>query len=315
MIAFTRRELLRKSLLSGAGLFVAFHVPRKAGAVPQPAGKPPPDPNAFVRVAPDESVTVLLAHSEMGQGIWTGLAMLIAEELDCDWSRIRVEHAPAAPVYAHPAFGMQMTGGSTTSWSEFERYRTVGAMARAMLVRAAASQWKTDASKLHTENGFVLRGKQKLSYGQLAVAAQAQTPPRSVKLKDRKHWKLLGKPMRRLDSPEKITGKAKFGMDVQFEGLRTALVARSPVFGGKVKSFDSNKAKQVKGVEQVVQVPTGVAVVANNFWSAKLGRDALAIDWDLGPGASLDSAVILQSYREMAQSKGTVAAKKGDAEA
>ena len=182
MTAVTRRELLRKSLLSGAGLLVAFHVPRKAGAVPESAGKPPPDPNAFVRVAPDESVTVLLAHSEMGQGIWTGLAMLIAEELDCDWSRIRVEHAPAAPVYAHPAFGMQMTGGSTTSWSEFERYRTVGAMARAMLVRAAATQWKTDAKRLRTENGFVLRGNDRLSYGQLAVAAQAQTPPKSEKL-------------------------------------------------------------------------------------------------------------------------------------
>jgi len=140
MIALSRRELLRRSLLSGAGLFVAFHVPRKAGAVPQPAAKQLPDPNAFVRVAPDESVTVLLAHSEMGQGIWTGLAMLIAEELDCDWSKIRVEHAPAAPVYAHPAFGMQMTGGSTTTWSEFDRYRTAGAMARAMLVRAAAAR-------------------------------------------------------------------------------------------------------------------------------------------------------------------------------
>ena len=313
--ALTRRELLRASVLSGAGLFVAFHVPRKAFAVPAAAGKQLPDPNAFVRVAPDDTVTVLLAHSEMGQGIWTTLAMLVAEELDCDWSKIHVEHAPAAPVYAHPAFGMQMTGGSTTSWSEFDRYRTAGAMARAMLVRAAAAQWKTEPGKLRTENGFVFRGKEKLSYGQLAVAAQAQTPPRSVKLKDRKHWKLIGKPTRRLDSPEKISGKARFGMDVQFPGLRTALVARSPVFGGKVKSFDASKAKAVSGVEQVVQVPTGIAVVANNFWSAKLGRDALAIDWDLGPAASFDSAAVLESYRETAKSKGTVAAERGDAEA
>ncbi|HWE22990.1 MAG TPA: xanthine dehydrogenase family protein molybdopterin-binding subunit [Myxococcales bacterium] len=313
--ALTRRELLRNSLLSGAGLFIAFHVPRKAMAVPAPAGKQFPDPNAFVRVAPDDSVTVLLAHSEMGQGIWTSLAMMVAEELDCDWSKMRVEHAPAAPVYAHPAFGMQMTGGSTTSWSEFDRYRTVGAMAREMLVRAAAAQWKTNPGKLRTENGYVFHGKQKLSYGQLAVAAQAQTPPRSVKLKDKKHWKILGKPTRRLDSPEKITGKAQFGMDVQFPGLRTALVARSPVFGGKVKSFDGSKAKAVKGVEQVVQVPTGVAVVANNFWSAKVGRDALAIDWDLGPGASFDSAAALRSYREQAKTNGTVAAQKGNADA
>src|SRR3982751_5258491 len=183
MTALSRRELLRNSLLSGAGLFVAFHVPRKLGAVPQSATKQLPDPNAFVRVAPDESVTVLLAHSEMGQGIWTSLAMLIAEELDCDWSKIRVEHAPAAPVYAHPAFGMQMTGGSTSTWSEFDRYRTAGAMARAMLVRAAADQWKTDPKKLTTANGVVTDGRRKLSYGDLAVAAQALSPARNVTLK------------------------------------------------------------------------------------------------------------------------------------
>src|SRR5438067_11305487 len=308
-MSLSRRELLA----SAGGLFIAFHVTRKALAVPEPP-RPKVDPNAFVRVAPDGTVTVLLSHSEMGQGIWTGLAMLIAEELDCDWSRIRVEHAPAAPVYAHPAFGMQMTGGSTTSWSEFERYRTVGAMARAMLVRAAATQWKTDAKRLRTENGFVLRGNDRLSYGQLAVAAQAQTPPKSVKLKDRKSWKIIGKPTRRLDTPEKITGKAQFGMDVRMPDLRTALVARSPVFGGKVKSFDASNAKSVKGVEQVVQVPSGVAVIASNFWSAKLGRDALVIDWDPGPGANIDSAKLLESYRAQAKTKGTVAAQQGDAE-
>jgi isoquinoline 1-oxidoreductase beta subunit len=311
----TRRELLRSSLLSGAGLFVAFHIPSKVRAAPQPPPKPAPDPNAFVRVAPDESVTVVLAHAEMGQGIWTGLAMLIAEELDCNWSKIRVEHSPVAPVYAHPAFGMQMTGGSSSTWSEFDRYRTAGAMARAMLLRAAATQWKTDPKKLRTENGFVLRGNDKLSYGQLALAAQAQPPPKSVKLKDRKDWKIIGKPTRRIDSPEKITGKAQFGIDVKLPGLRTALVARSPVFGGKVKSFDAGKAKAVKGVEQVVQVPSGVAVVATNFWSAKLGRDALAIEWDEGPGAALDSAATLKSYREAAATQGAVAATKGDAEA
>ncbi len=315
MTALGRRELLQKSLLSGAGLFVAFHVPRKVRAAPQPPPKPLPPANAFVRIAPDESVTVLLAHSEMGQGIWTGLAMMIAEELDCDWSKVRVEHAPAAPVYAHPAFGMQMTGGSSTTWSEMERYRSAGATARNMLVRAAAAKWKTNAKKLRTENGFVLRGKDRLSYGQLAVAAQALQPPKSVGLKDRKEWKILGKPMRRLDSPEKVDGKAQFGIDVRFPGLRTALVARSPYFGGKVKSFDANKALAVKGVEKVVQVPSGVAVVAKDFWSAKLGREALEIDWDPGPGADLDTSQILQSYRAQARTAGPVASEKGDAEA
>jgi len=315
MSPLSRRELLRSSLISGAGLVIAFHVPRKARAAGPPP-KAPPDPNAFVRVAPEGTVTVLLAHSEMGQGIWTGLAMMIAEELDCDWSKIRVEHAPAAPVYAHPAFGMQMTGGSSTTWSEFERYRTVGAMARDMLVRAAAAKWRIDPKKLSTANGFVTDGKRKLSYGDLALAAQALQPSKTVTLKDKKDWKILGKPTRRLDSPEKINGKAQFGIDVQFEGLRTALIARAPVFGGTVKSFDATKAKAVGGVEKVVQVPSGIAVVATNYWSAKQGRDALQIEWDEGPGASVDTEKMLASYRAQArQAGGAVAAKKGDADA
>ncbi len=311
MSPISRRSFLRSSLLSGAGLVIAFYVPRKgfAAAAPQ---KPPPAPNAFVRVAPDESVTVLLAHSEMGQGVWTTLAMLIAEELECDWSRIRVEHAPAAPVYAHTAFGAQMTGGSTTTWSEFERYRTVGAMARDMLVRAAAQKWKVDPKRLRAENGFVHKGKDKLSYGQLAQAAEKLRPPASVKLKEAKDWKLLGKPMRRLDSPEKITGRAQFGIDVRFPGLRTALVARPPVFGAQVKSFDAAKARASPGVERVVQVPSGVAVVAKDFWSANKGRDALEIDWDLGPGALIDSDQMEASYRAMARTPGTIAVDKGD---
>jgi len=312
MSPLTRRELLSY----GTGLVIAFHVQRRGRAATLAPEKPGTDPNAFVRIAPDETVTIQLAHSEMGQGIWTGLAMLVADELDCDWSKVRVEHAPAAPQYAHPFFGMQATGGSSSTNSEFMRYRQVGAMARDMLVRAAAAQWKTSPKKLRTENGFVLRGsKDKLSYGQLAEAAQKLPPPKDVKLKDAKDWKLIGKPTRRLDTPEKISGKAQFGMDVQFAGLRTALVARAPVFGGKVKSFDASRAKAVPGVEQVVQVPSGVAVVASNFWAAKVGRDALQIDWDLGPGAEVDSAKMKAAFRETAKSPGATAAKAGDADA
>ncbi len=313
MTALSRRAFLRSSLLSSAGLVIAFYVPRKALAAAPP--KQPPRPNAFVRVAPDGSVSVLLAHSEMGQGIWTTLAVLIAEELDCELARVRVEHAPAAPAYAHTAFGMQMTGGSTTTWSEFERYRTVGAMARDMLVRAAAQRWKVDPRRLRTEDGYVLRGSEKISYGELALAAEKLDPPRSVKLKKPKDWRLIGKPVRRLDTPEKITGQAKFGMDVRFPGLRTALVLRAPVFGGKVRSFDAAKARAVPGVEQVVQVPSGVAVVARDFWSAKLGRDALAVEWDPGPGAALDTAELEASYRALARTAGAVAEEKGDCDA
>jgi isoquinoline 1-oxidoreductase beta subunit len=276
------------------------------------SGKPLPPVNAFLQINEDETVKVLLAHSEMGQGIWTTLCMLVAEELECDWSKIRPEHAPAAPPYAHTAFGMQMTGGSTTTWSEFERYRQVGAMAREMLIGAAAAQWKVDPKSCRAENGYVVNGDQKLSFGKLAAAANAAPPPKDVKLKDAKDWKIIGKPTRRLDSPEKVTGKAQFGMDVQFPGLMTAVVARSPVFGGKVKSFNADKAKAVPGVKTVVQVDSGVAVVAEHFWAAKMGRDALEVEWDLGAGAELNTPAMLKDFHAKAETPGLKAAAAGD---
>jgi isoquinoline 1-oxidoreductase subunit beta len=313
MTTLTRRDFLRASLVTGAGLVIAFHVPRRARAAePAAPARPPPEPNAFLRIAPDGAVTVLLAHSEMGQGIWTTLAMLVAEELECDWSKVKVEHAPAAPAYAHTAYGMQMTGGSSTTWSEFDRYRTVGAMARDMLVRAAAERWTVAPASLKTDKGFVLRGQQRVSYGDLAEAAEKLTLPATVTLKDPARWRLIGKPVKRLDSPEKVNGQARFGMDVQFPGLRTAVVERSPVFGGTVKSFDATKARAVPGVEQVVQVPSGVAVVARHFWAAQTGREALTVEWDLGPGAALDSAALTASYRALARTPGTVAVEQGD---
>jgi len=316
MTAVSRREFLRTSLLSSAGLVIAFYVPVKARAAAAPAqAKPPPPPNAFVRVAPDGSVTVLLAHSEMGQGIWTTLAMLIAEELECDWGQVRVEHAPAAPVYAHTAFGVQMTGGSTTTWSEFDRYRTVGAMARDLLVRAAAQRWNVAPGRLRVERGWVIDGARKLSYGEVAAAAERLPAPKAVRLKAPKDWKIIGKPTRRLDSPEKITGKARFGLDVAFPGLRTALVARAPVFGAKVRSFDASEAERRPGVERIVQVPSGVAVVARDFWSARLGRDALRVEWDLGPGAAIDTEQLTARYRELARTPGAVAETRGDCDA
>jgi isoquinoline 1-oxidoreductase beta subunit len=317
MTAITRRAFLRTSLASSAGLVIAFHVPARArAAAPAPAPeKPLPPPNAFLRIAPDGSVTILLAHSEMGQGIWTGLAMLVAEELECEWSSVRVEHALAAPVYAHTVWGMQGTGGSTTTWTEFDRYRTVGAMARDMLVRAAAERWKVDPAALRAQGGRVHHGARSLSYGELAAEAARLPPPGRPRLKKPAEWKLIGKPTRRLDTPEKITGKATFGIDVRFDGLRTALVARAPVFGAKVRSFDAAKASAVPGVEKVVQVPSGVAVVARDFWSAQNGRDALAVDWDLGPGAAIDTKELLASYRALARTPGAVALEKGDPDA
>jgi isoquinoline 1-oxidoreductase subunit beta len=317
MKAISRRSFLASSALSGASLVIAFHVPRRAEALLLATGakRPLPAPNAFLKIAPDGSVTVQLAHSEMGQSIWTTLPMLLAEELECDWGKMRVETAPAAPAYFHTGFGMQMTGGSSSTWSEFDRYRTVGAMAREMLVRAAAARWNVEPKQLRVDNGFVVKGTERLSFGQLAEAAQALTPPTAVTLKLPAQWKLIGKPTPRLDTPQKISGKAQFGIDIQFPGLRTAVVLRAPVFGATVKSFDAKKAKAVPGVETVVQVPSGVAVVASNFWAARSGRDELDVQWDLGPGKDLDTTQLLASYRTLAQKPGAQVLKKGDCDA
>jgi isoquinoline 1-oxidoreductase subunit beta len=310
----SRREFLRTGALVTGGLVIAFAVPGGRRLVlAEPARRRLPfAPNAFLRVGSDDTVTVLLAHSEMGQGVWTTLPMLIAEELDADWSRIRVEHAPAAPVYAHTAFGMQMTGGSTSTWSEFDRYRQAGALARALLVQAAAQRFGVSPADCRTENGAVIAGSKRARYGELAEAAAALPAPKTVPLKDPKDWKLIGKPTRRLDTPEKITGRATFGMDVRFDGLLTAVVARGPVFGAKVKSFDATKAKAVPGVRAVVEVPTGVAVLADHFWAAKLGRDALTVEWDMGPGASLDSTALREQFHRLAGTRGTPAGRAGD---
>ena len=313
----TRREFIKTGALVTGGLVIAFAAPgvrRFAAAQPAPGGAPFA-PNAFLRVGNDDTVTVLLAHSEMGQGIWTALPMLIAEELDADWSRVRVEHAPAAPVYAHTVFGIQMTGGSTSTWSEFERYRQAGALARALLVQAAAQRFGVKPADCRTQNGVVIAGTRRARYGELADAAAKLPAPKTVPLKDPKDWKIIGKRTRRLDTPEKITGRAKFGMDVQFDGLLTAVVARWPAFGAKVKSFDATRAKAVPGVRAVVQVPTGVAVVADHFWAAKLGRDALKVDWDLGAGASLDSEELRERFHQLAGTRGTPAARAGEVRA
>jgi isoquinoline 1-oxidoreductase beta subunit len=318
--ALSRRGFLKGSAMLGGGLVVAFAMP---GAHRFAMGAENQGnvfaPNAFLRIGNDNSVTVLLGHSEMGQGIWTGLTMLIAEELDADWTKIRVEHAPASAAdYGLPGFGgMQITGGSTSTWMEFDRYRQAGAAARLMLIDAAAKRFNVAPSEIHTESGVVMAGEHRATYGELADdAGQLPRPdPASIKLKDAKDWKLIGKPTQRLDTPEKITGRAKFGMDVQFDGLMTAMVARSPTFGGSVKSFEGAEALAIPGVHKVVQVPTGIAVIADHFWAAKLGRDALKIEWNPGPNAGLDSQALLENFRKLATTPGLNAGQAGDAQA
>ena len=242
-------------------------------------------PNAFVRIGTDDSVTVIVNKSEMGQGVYTSLPMLLAEELEADWSKIKVESAPVDAAYNHPAFGIQMTGGSTSTASEWERFRKAGATARVMLIAAAAQNWKVDAKGLLAENGFVINpaNGQRASFGSLADAAAKIEPPKDVPLKDPKDFKLIGKATRRFDTPAKVNGTAQFGLDVKIPGMLTAVIARSPVFGGKVASFNAESAKAVPGVRNVMQVPSGVAVIADGFWPAKLGRDKLEIKWDEGP--------------------------------
>jgi isoquinoline 1-oxidoreductase beta subunit len=318
--SLTRRNFLKGSAVLGGGLVVAFVIP---GAHRFAMGAENQGnvfaPNAFLRIGNDNSVTVLLGHSEMGQGIWTGLTMLIAEELDADWSKIRVEHSPAsAKDYGLAGFGgMQITGGSTSTWMEFDRYRQAGAAARLMLIEAAAKRFNVAPAEIRTESGVVIAGDQRATYGELADdAGKLPVPdPTTIKLKEAKDWKLIGKPTKRLDTPEKITGRAKFGMDVQFDGLMTAMVARSPVFGGSVKSFEGAGALAIPGVHKVVQVPTGVAVIADHYWAAKLGRDALTVEWDLGPNIGLDSQELLERFRKLATTPGMSAGQAGDTKA
>ena len=307
----SRRGFLAGTAAGAAGLVISFHVPNVVRAAPRPPTPPPSPPNAFLRIGSDNSVTVILAHSEMGQGIWTGLAMLIAEELECDWSKVRSEHAPAALVYARAGIGIQMTGGSSSTYSEFDRYRTVGATAKAMLMRAAATRWKTTPGKLTAKDSVITFGSKTVTYGEVAEAAMKLPPPKSVKLKEPKDWKLIGTTVRRLDTPEKITGKAQFGIDVTFPGLRTAVVLRPPAFGAKLVRFDGAGALAIAGVEKVVPTANGVAVVAKHFWAAKLGRDGVRAEWSTPEGGGVSSEKLLAEFRTLARSEGTTVADTG----
>src|SRR5438093_5257942 len=240
--------------------------------------------------------------------------MLLSEELGADWSKIRLEFAPADKAYTNPMFGMQGTGGSTSVRAAYTPLRKAGAAAREMLVAAAGETWGVDKSECRAEQGAVLHAAsgRRLTYGKLAVKAATGPLPHDVPLKDPKDWKILGTRVQRLDTPPKVDGGAQFGIDVKAPGLLVALVARSPVFGGKVKSFDAAKAKAVPGVRQVAQISDGVAVVADGYWPAKKGRDALDITWDEGPTASVSSATIAQLFGQRAEQAGAVARHGGD---
>ena len=310
----SRRAFLKSAAIASGGLVIAFRFGSRLAAAE--AGAAAFAPNAFLRIAPDGAITIIAKHSEMGQGVYTSLAMCVAEELDADWTKISIEAAPAAATYANMAFGLQGTGGSTSTLESYEQMRTAGATARAMLVQAAAQKWSADAATLRTENGAVFAADgRRAGYGELAEAAAKLTPPEKVKLKDAAQFKIIGKPTKRVDSIEKVTGRGVFGIDVKVPGALTAVIARPPVFGGKVKTFGEAAAKAVPGVKHVVVVPSGIAVVADGVWAAMLGCGALKPEWDDGPLAALDSAKQGADYAALAAQPGATARKEGDAAA
>ncbi len=315
IIKLDRRYLLKTGIALGGGLVLAWYLPfsDQAGAGEPPAGFAP---NAFLRVGSDGSVTIIDNKSEMGQGVYTSLPMIVAEELDCDWQKVRVEAAPVAPIYNHTEFGSQVTGGSTSVRTEWQRLAQAGATARAMLVQAAAQTWQADPAACRTEKGQVIHPDgRKLSYGELAAKASKLPVPDQVKPKDPAGYTLIGHPVHRLDSPAKINGTAIFGIDVQLPGMLVAVIARPPVFGATLKQVDDVKAKAVPGVKAVVTVPAGVAVVADRFWPALHGRDVLQVSWDEGPGATLSTEEMRRQYAALARTPGLPARQEGDVQA
>ena len=310
----TRREFLETAGV--AGLVIGFHLPATGRQAMRGGAAAAFAPNAWLRIGADESVLVVVDRSEMGQGVTTSLPMLLAEELEADWSKVRIESAPADKAYTNPMFGMQGTGGSTSVRAAYTPLRKAGAAAREMLLSAAAETWGVDKAACRAEQGAVVHtpSNRRLTYGKLVAKAATVPLPHDVPLKDPKDWKILGTRVKRLDTPPKVDGSAQFGIDVKAPGLLVAVIARSPVFGGKVKSFDATNAKAVPGVKHVVQISTGVAVVADGYWSAKKGRDALTVTWDEGPTASVSSASISELFGQKAGQTGAVARHDGDAQ-
>jgi len=308
----TRRGFLKTS--AGSALVLGFALPlasTRAAAQTNTFA-----PNAWLRITPDNKITVICGSAEMGQGVLTAIPMMLAEELDADWKQVGVEQAPVDAAYNNPMFGMQATGGSTTVRAHWVPVRQAGAAARLMLIGAAAEQWKLDPAQLRTEKSQVIApdGK-KLSYGALVEAAARQPVPEKPTLKSGKDFKIMGKPTNRLDTPAKVNGTAKFGIDAQIDGMLVAVMARAPQAGAKVKSLDEPAARAIKGVQKIISIPSGVAVLAEGYWAAKKGRDALNVQWDLGTGATLDSARVSAQLAEGAAKASAVALEKGESAA
>lgn len=319
----SRRDVLRWAGAGSAALVVGVHLPlagRRAFAADAigTATAALFEPNAFVKIGTDNLVTVLIKHIEFGQGPSTGLATLVADELDADWSQMRAELAPAGAAYANLLFGpIQGTGGSTAIANSFVQMREAGATARAMLVAAAAKRWGVPAGQIAVSKGVVSHAasNKRASFGELALDAANQEPPAKPKLKTPDQWTLIGTDLPRLDSSDKSRGKTKFTLDVYPEDVVTAVVAHPPAFGAAIKSVDDSRAKAVPGVIQVAQLPTGVAVIARDTFSALRGRDALAVEWDTSAAETRSSEAMFGAYREAVASPGTQAELRGTLDA
>lgn len=314
--AFSRRTVLTGGL--AAGFLFAFHLPVRAANEPVQ----PPDstdgkfaPNAFIRIDDAGHTTLVMPQVEMGQGVYTAVAMILAEELDADLAQVTLEHAPPNDkLYGNPVFGIQVTGNSNSIRAWWKALRTAGASARAMLVQAAAQQWQVDPSSCTTSKSQVTHSAsgRKLSYGELANAAGNQAPPKDVPLKDPKDFVYIGQPLKRFDTPDKVNGKAIYGIDAMLPNMKFATVKACPVFGGKVRKVDDSAAKKIPGVQKVVVLDDMVGVVGDHTWAAKKGLDACKIEWDEGPHAHLTSNDIWQDLRAASEKDGVVAKSVGD---
>jgi isoquinoline 1-oxidoreductase beta subunit len=315
--------LSRRVLLTGGlagGFLLAFHLPLRALTPNEPV-QPPDDttgkfaPNAFIRIDQAGNTTLVMPQVEMGQGVYTSIAMILAEELDADFAKVTLEHAPPDDkLYGNPVFGLQVTGNSNSIRAFWKPLREAGASTRAMLVQAAAQQWQVEPASCTTANSEVTHKEsgRKLSYGALATSAGSERPPTDVALKDPKDFVLIGKPLKRLDTPDKVDGKAVYGIDAMLADMKFATLKACPVFGGKVGKVDDSAAKKIPGVQKVVVLDDMVAVVGDHMWAAKKGLDALVIDWDEGPNARLSSNDIWQDLRAASEKDGVVAKSEGD---
>ena len=307
----SRREFLIAGAAAGGGLLLGWRIDARPLS-------PVFAPNAFIRIGTDGRVTMIMGQVEMGQGMYTAMPMLLAEELEVGLDQVRLEHAPPDDkLYANPIFHFQATGGSTSVKGLYEPMRRAGATARTMLMAAAAKRWNVDPASCRAERGAVIHtpSHRRLSYGALAAAAAALPIPDNVVLKRPEDFKLIGTPAKRLDTPDKVNGRAQFGIDVRLPGMKIATVAASPVLGGTVAGLDAAKAMAIAGVRQIVKLDDVVAVVADHMWAAKQGLAALAIRWDDGPNAKVSTADVVRELDAASQQPGVVARKEGDAAA